>query len=83
MKIISRCLLLLILFLVFFKSPYIALAVEDNTIEEYDKVEDKENNIEELEDEVTSSNSNSIVFVEIFCGVIGIVMIVLSNRTNS
>ena len=45
--------------------------------------EDKEENTEQLEEEITSNSSNSILYVEIFCGIIGVIMLILASKTTN
>jgi peptidoglycan hydrolase CwlO-like protein len=54
---------------------------EISTDDSYDDTYDTMENIEETSDEITKSNS--LIFVEIFCGLLGLIMIVLSQKTTN
>lgn len=82
MKVKKVSLILIILLLNFIN---IHIVSADNTITTDDgnnNLEEKLENTEELEEKVTSDNSNGIIYVEIFCGLIGVIMIVMANKTN-
>ena len=82
MKVKKVSLILIILLLNFIN---IHIVSADNTIttdDDNNNLEEKLENTEELEEKVTSDNSNGIIYVEIFCGLIGVIMIVMANKTN-
>ena len=49
----------------------------------YNEEEEKANNINKLSKEVNSNHSNGIIFVEVFCGVIGIIFLVMALKATS
>ncbi len=55
----------------------------DTSEEDYFDEDDKVNNINELSKEVDSDNSKEIIFVEVFCGVIGIIFVVMALKATS
>ena len=82
MKVKKVSLILIILLLNFIN---IHIVSAENTITTNDgnnNLEEKLENTEELEEKVKSDNSNGIIYVEIFCGLIGVIMIVMANKTN-
>ena len=80
---VKKVFLILIILLLNFINIHIVSA--DNTIttdDDNNNLEETLENTEELEEKVPSDNSNGIIYVEIFCGLIGVIMIVMANKTT-
>ena len=46
------------------------------------KINKIEENTDKLEKKVSSGHSLNIILVELFCGIIGVIMLVISNKTT-
>lgn len=81
-------LILLVFVLTFSMNSQVVSAIDiitTNTVEDTLEIteEEKEENTEQLEEEITSNSSNSILYVEIFCGIIGVIMLILASKTTN
>ena len=72
-------------------SDYLYSDDEDETLEtnnddsnntENNRINKIEENTDKLEKKVSSGHSLNIILVELFCGIIGVVMLVIANKTT-
>lgn len=58
-------------------------ALETNNDDSSNTTDNKiEENTDKLEKKVSSGHSLNIILVELFCGIIGVIMLVISNKTT-
>ena len=55
---------------------------DDSSNTTNNKINKIEENTDELEKKVSSGHSLNIILVEVFCGIIGVVMLVMANKTT-
>lgn len=85
---IKIILILLVFVLTFSMNSQVVNAIDTTTTTPEEDIteeieEEKEENTEQLEEEITSNSSNSILYVEIFCGIIGAIMLILASKTTN
>ena len=80
MHLLRKIIIVMMIFSLVFGVKKVAFAEDyDFSDEEYYENNTKENDLEEI----SSGNSKKIIFVEVFCGLIGVVFVVMALKVNS